>query len=422
MLCLDAFAAWLGGWRPYGAIEWIGASGLLLLSLGGLLGFAIRRWIEKRQNELLLLLAGTLAGLAIVEGGAYLLPLPNVREAFFHTRGPNLHHRITPNAADIFGIEGVSRFQTDAQGIRRAPREAAPDAMHMLAIGGSTTECVYLDDTETWPELVAQDLGNVWIGNVGISGFDTRDHLRFVRESRLLSGVHVLLVQPGINDYWRYLAAEEEVTQYDRFKVHEPAAERPAVAPAPSSPPPRAPLWTRARSIQLYHHLRRRAPDPKMREGSGGEEYRIRREMRRAAEKTGTLPDLTRGLEEYEARLRAIIEACRERGVTPVFLTQPVLWSDRPTELTESRCWFGWLPNGHYLTLPALRSGMDAYNARLLALCRELNVTCVDLAAMQGVEAYFYDDCHFTEAGARAVADATARTLRESGVLKPPAD
>jgi hypothetical protein len=54
---------------------------------------------------------------------------------------------------------------------------------------------------------------------------------------------------------------------------------------------------------------------------------------------------------------------------------------------------------------------MDRFNERLLEICAELGVEVVDLSSMNAVEAYFYDDCHFTEAGAREVARLVHRYL-----------
>jgi hypothetical protein len=106
-----------------------------------------------------------------------------------------------------------------------------------------------------------------------------------------------------------------------------------------------------------------------------------------------------------------MIERTREAGVRPIFLTQPVLWSESPSERTERLVWFGYVEDQGYLTVPLLRKGMDRFNERLLEICAELGVEVVDLSSMNAVEAYFYDDCHFTEAGAREVARLVHRHL-----------
>ena len=412
----DTGTGLVAGWRPFGSVEHAAlllmlVFSFLLLSLAAFGG--VRRALALRGREWLLLVV--LCGLAwaLIE-----LSADRIDRAFrpgtpFHTRGQNLRQLFHPLAEYLPGIQGPSHYTTGSDGIR-AEAPPGPEAhTRVLCLGGSSTECVYLDDGKTWPARLMQQLNEggqkVWVGNVGISGFDTRDHLRFLETSPLLQGVQGVVAQTGINDLWRFLAKEEGQTRYDRF------SEGAETATAVARPPKLwMPLWTRSRVIQLYHDLRRSPPRPEFVEGPGGEEYRIRRERRAAAKIVDTPPDLSRGLEEYHARVGAMIAACRKRGLWIVFSTQPVLWGeDLPPDLAH-RCWFGWLENGEYLALGALRAAMDRYNKTLQAACAAEGVPCVDLSGMNGRGEFFYDDCHFTEAGAAEAARciAAAVTLR----------
>jgi lysophospholipase L1-like esterase len=405
---LDTLRAAAAGWRPEGAIETLGLvallSGAALLAAVGAVPRA-RRAAARRAPELLLLIAAMGLGLAALEWAAARVE-PGLRPAPpFHTRGALREEIFHADPEALPGLRGASRYTTLASGVRAA-REPAPGEPRALCIGGSTTECVYLDDSATWPALLGDATG-WWVGNVGISGFDTRDHLRFARESPLLAGVGVLVIQAGINDLWRALAGEEETTRWDRFE--------PATGAGDSPPAPRpAPLWARSRLAQLWHTLRAAPPAPLRREGVGGLEYRIRRERRAAAVVTGTLPPLDAALAGYRDRLHALVAACRARGVTPVLSTQAVLWDAHLPPEAAARCWFGWLPDGRYLALGALREAMDAYNAATIAVARETGTICVDLADLHGNPDYFYDDCHFTPAGAREVARRVAGAMPDA--------
>jgi hypothetical protein len=63
----------------------------------------------------------------------------------------------------------------------------------------------------------------------------------------------------------------------------------------------------------------------------------------------------------------------------------------------------------------ALAEGMNLYNQRLLRVCRDRSLECVDLEQALPKEArIFYDDAHFTEAGARLVAKVFAQYLRST--------
>ncbi len=407
---LDTLAAAAFGWRPVGTIERLGvfalATACAVFALCVVLR-PLRGAIVNHARELLLFALVCIACWLAAEAAAHHLERGLRPPRLFHTRGANLHQVFTPVPEYLPGIEGVSVYTTGPFGVRASGPPAPRHTRRILCVGGSTTECTYLDDAETWPALLMHCLndgrdGAWWVGSIGVSGFDTRDHLRFLEESALPGqlGIDAVVLQVGINDLWRYLAGEEERIAYNRFQEAGPSREATARPPQAT----RTPLWTHSRLIQLYHTLRQRPPAPETVEGEGGLEYRIRRQKRQEAGTATQLPDLARGLGEYGARLRRIIETCRARGIRPVFTTQPVLWAEELSTEAAERCWFGWLEDGRYLTLPLLRRAMEAYNDTLRAVCDELQAPLADLAFMHGNPDYFYDDCHFTEAGARVAA------------------
>lgn len=421
LLAADTLVSLAAGWRPYGSIEALGLLGIALtngFAIVAILIPTIRTRLTRRAPEAALLLFSAVIAWALLEFGAHTIEKRLNTDREFHTRGPNVTMVFKPHPDLFMGITGESVYTTDRRGIR-APYP--PDQKHstrILCIGGSTTECTYLDNGETWPALLMKELnggredGPVWVGNVGVSGYATWQHLAFVEQSPLLSDVNLVVLQPGINDLWRSIAGEEDQIRYDRF---EPNAPRESPAPSEENPvETRAPLWTQSRVIQLWHTLRQPDPPAHHVEGVMGEEYFIRRDMRRKAEHTDALPDVSGKIAAYRARIRGIIDACRDRGVKAVFTTQPVLWRDDLTDDLKDRLWFGWTPDGQYLTVPRLRETIDQYNKALREVCNEAGVTVVDLDPISGTAEYFYDDCHFTEAGARAVADRVAPVVRDA--------
>lgn len=417
LLALDTAAGFASGWRPEGAIE-RGALGLLLVALALLAFPVVRRILIASSAEAALLVLSCALAWGAAEVGAHVVNARLVVGSAFHTRGPHLRRTLIPRGEELPGITGPSTFTTDGRGIR-APFPPGPDhRVRWLCIGGSTTECVGLDDGETWPALLMDEVGrqDLWVGNVGISGFSTPEHARFLKTSPLLAGVDGVVLQIGINDLWRYLAEEEEETWRGRFLAGGEKRLEPVAAEGKPNRAHWRPLWSRSRVVQLYHSLRVRAAlataaRPEEREGLGGEEYRLRRAKRAAATITDSLPPLEDGVSAYGGRIDALIELARERRLKVIFTTQPVLWDVNLSDELAGRCWFGWLPDGRYLSIRALREAMDAYNTELLRRTRAAGVPCVELSPMNGNGEYFYDDCHFTEAGAREVARRVAALL-----------
>ena len=412
----DSLAAWSFGWRPEGAFE---SAGLVIAVLAPVIlgGLVMSADLRRRAPTLLLLLAACLLAVALLETGAHGINERVAVRRNFHTRGPNIAARIPADPSLLPGISGPARFTTDRLGIR-APASAESTQPRWLAVGGSTTECVYLDDEKTWPwrlsQLLRERLGAdaPWIGNAGISGFDTRQHLRLLEEGTLLRGVEGVILQPGINDLWRFAANEEEMAVRGRFgdglKIRMPRLE---LEPPPSEA--YRPLWARSRTVALLRTLRAlrdpyRAAAP---EGEGGREYVTRRKARAEAAIVEESPDWERGAAEYAERLRRLIGAARARGLTIVFVSQPVLWGkDMPPEAVE-RCWLGWRQDWKYWSLNSLAEGMARYNAALKEVCEEEDIPLVNADSMNGNLSWFYDDCHYIEAGAEALARLAAPVM-----------
>ena len=63
----------------------------------------------------------------------------------------------------------------------------------------------------------------------------------------------------------------------------------------------------------------------------------------------------------------------------------------------------GALEEGRFLTETRLREAIELYNRTLREYCQQHQIGCIDLAAMDGQETFFYDDCHFNEAGSQMV-------------------
>ena len=124
------------------------------------------------------LAVGVLVAVAVAEGA---LRVASTRISY-DVIGAGLERRSNPAAGAMPGIEGPSLYSTNAIGVRGDPY--APEGrFNLLAIGGSATQCKYLDDSEAWPYLVQRKLNGegrevrVWVGNIGRSGHGLVEHL-----------------------------------------------------------------------------------------------------------------------------------------------------------------------------------------------------------------------------------------------------
>jgi len=390
LLLLDTLAALTRGWRPITFLDRVVV--LLILACVALTGLAltitkVRHWLGRRRAQLTLLTISFVMIWFLAELGAGLFLQLEIHK-FFHRHKPQTRSVFEPQLEVIPGIYGRSVYTVNSLGLRGPEASQNGQVYRILCIGGSTTECVYLDDTETSPSLLMQALNRsrsrrVWVGNAGKSAYSTIQHLDFIESWDLVPKMDCLILLVGVND----MQLPREFRGNYRLK----------------------PVWSHSRLIQLvrFAYYTRPTSDNLNREDTLGASYAKRRKARQAGIQRHAIPatDLERGLSAYQQRLRRIVNFARTHHLRLIFMTQPTLWDRNLSPHGRSMLWSGRLPGSdEYLTVEAARSVLDQYNGALEAICHETGVECVDSSSMNGHEDFFYDDSHFTEAGAREVA------------------
>ena len=377
------------------------------------------------RARLLLLSAGLVLGLLLVEGILRWVPVRG-----YFVWAPEQRQVFEPRAEIMPGVSGKSRFITNAQGMRGRSLSTA-DRFRILTVGGSTTECLYLDQTESWPWLLQESLSSrwegdpVWVGNVGRSGHHSGHHV--LQIEKLLDrtpSIDLVVSMVGVNDLLRVLvkrdgkgthevgAAQSERALLDQaFAVHPGAASE-------SRFYERTEIWQRLRNLR-----RRLAPDhdEEMVQDMDGSVYERWRRLRREAPRIRhALPDLSSALGEYAVNLERIVDRAQERDTRIVLVTQPSLWRGDLSPALEGLLWMGVVELGReYYSAAALEEALDRYNATLLEVCGRRGIPCVDLASvLPKDETVFYDDVHFNESGARQVARVLTKDLLARGLVE----
>jgi lysophospholipase L1-like esterase len=293
-----------------------------------------------------------------------------------------------------------------------------------------------LDQSKTWPSLLAQALGatadgrRVWVGNLGRAGFNSRDHLgamRFVVDQYEPDAIVMLAGGNDMVDRIIQGGAYDPHFVDDEQRYRDWLMSRFVMRPLSAWSGPfyrRTAIWQLAKWVNSLLFGRRQLLMDS--EGKWLAEARSYRQQMR--DRVDGLPSLDDGLEEYARNLRAISEEARKRPVRLVLLTQPTLWKSDMPPAEDKLLYYGFAPgpSGRQLEWPwwknsdtilyspgALRSAMDSYNRRLLKTCSEVQAECFDLASrLPQTTDVLFDDMHYTERGARQFADAVASYLK----------
>jgi lysophospholipase L1-like esterase len=346
----------------------------------------------------------------------------------YHMWPPGLRRVFTPLPTVMPGITGPSQYVINQDGMRGDPLPH-DDTYKILAIGGSTTECVYLDETEAWPYLLQQSLAKkykVWVGNAGRSGLNTQSHIvQLTHLTQQYGGIDAVIMLIGVNDFMQRLAKGVKYQPFLGIDTLSPSDYEILMSqtfftwPGADNREPffkRLALYRVARELQ-YRYLTL-TPKRLMQDidGSVYDVWRVNR--RQASSITLHLPDLSSALEEYRRNIKTLAKIAAQRSLRLVLATQPYLWRADLSEREQALLWLGGVgryqeePGHEYYAIDALADGMGRYNRMLLELCSTEGLECIDLEKeMPKNTTMFFDDVHFTEAGARHVAQVISQYL-----------
>lgn len=338
---------------------------------------------------------------------------------------------LSPIEEAVPGVSSEARYATSSIGIR-GDEMADADGYRILAIGGSTTQNTYLDQTKTWTLAVGDRLNQLdgapatWAGDVGRSGHTARSHvLQLERLVPELPRIDAVVMLVGVNDLTNALrmgwAYERPAPLTDPTALE--AQVRVAFLQVPGGLHERetqygdegVPFFKRTAVYQLLRLVRNNVRDSRggtQQDLFGSTYVRWRDHRAQASALHDSLPDLAGATAEYRSHLTRIARSANELDVRLIFVTQPTLWREDLSKEDAALLWLGGIgdfqgvPGMEYFTPAALAEAMDAYNEVLLDVCRTEAVECFDLAAaLPKTTDVFYDDVHFTEAGAEQVTD-----------------
>ena len=283
----------------------------------------------------------------------------------------------------------------------RGPEPPADFAEHLtiVTVGGSTTECFYLSDGETWPAIVEGSLKDafpkIWLNNAGLDGHSTFGHLILMQDyvSRLRPKVVLFLI--GINDLFA-----DSPRSYDRM-------DRNPVIGA---------LANHSELVALVVNMMRYSRTAGLKSlGAMPKPINLKVPEHRdvsAEEEHALLDGQQPLLKEYESRLSRLMTLTRESGITPVLITQPALFGDAIDDVTHADLSRVSIEIYRQMSGHTAWKMLESYNDVTRKIGQAQNTQVIDLAhQLPKSSRFFYDYLHFGKEGAEAVAKIVARNL-----------
>jgi lysophospholipase L1-like esterase len=316
-------------------------------------------------------------------------------------------------------------WRTGARGELLGPPAAGGKQLVYL-LGGSTTECEFIDEGKRWPGLL--DVGHVI--NFGVSGNSTVDsyfNLKF-----LLAGTYPrpdrIVVMEAINDIGFWDAMEPERWR----QLHGERASNSAESIAYWNNLPWVDRYLYAGAFVHLHHksiVNKLLP----RAEPGSFSTSVLEGVRRKVVREGSVPliskkmldkfykdSLPRFLTDRARVLELLVHLANSNGIKVTFLTQPnSLRSDyHPQHDIDLR-----LPTqiyGHRLSLDDTARILRAVNSNTVRTAQDLGAEVFDMAdAFEKLDPtpLFYDEVHLTAEGAKVFAFILNTYFRELNLI-----
>ena len=274
------------------------------------------------------------------------------------------------------------------------------DALTVIAVGGSTTECFFLSETDAWPAQVERKLSDrfkpLWLNNAGLDGHSTFGHLQLMRQ--YITGLHPKLVTilAGVNDMF-----VDEPNGYDKAPVQSTLS---ALARYSEVAALAMTVWRHEQAVQIRDLGAMPRPI-----NLHDTVYHTLENSEAAAQSAPVRPGEEARVNGYRRRLEELVDLARANRIEPILITQPALFGPAIDDVTGVDLATITTEFDETLSGAHAWASLERFNDAMRDVARQRSVALVDLAhLMPKSSRYYYDFFHFSKSGAAKVADIVA--------------
>lgn len=374
----------------------------------------------KRLAKPLLLIVTSLACLALLEFAfrriapiqdpyaELKVPRPEINQ-YIRSQFPKNLRFVTEPEDGLPGVKGPNVFTTNNMGFRgdelMMPKPA--NEFRIFMVGGSTTECLYLDDANAVTKVLQNDLNQHPLNNLtfkvynaGKSGDAIDDHLSMIGHRIVHLQPDMIILFAGINDLTR------SINNFDYLHYVEPG------------PPDRFRylryLATESQIVRRLYYLFNRT---KPRVTQVFQEIHYHSQIRENVRLCDSLPlSNERPRIDQNAflnNLKTIAGVAQAHGIKLVLMTQQTTWTGPATSGLKEWHWILCRSGTRYRE-DFMQEALTALNDQTRQVAQQYSLPLYDLAGtMPKSRDLFYDDVHFNDRGAREAALELATLIRE---------
>jgi len=300
-------------------------------------------------------------------------------------------------------VQKPYRLRVDRQGfIMPAKIHGRPD-LSLVFLGGSTTECVYVDEDNRFPYLAGRLLERqthlkVNSYNAGRSGNNTLHCINVLVNKVVNLKPDIVVLMENINDL--------AILMYDQTYWNDHPSRSPLIEKPPA-------FKTVGQDLEQTFHLIRDLTFPnlsrELRQWFSIGSRSKKDEFHGVRGKKITI-DQDMLVREFSLNLQTFINICRAREITPVLMTQASRLTESPGPLI--RTLMRKLEVDQGITYSDFKSAFDRLNQTIREVGAKNRVLVIDLAReIPPVKENIADVAHFNDQGSKLVAGRIAAAL-----------
>jgi lysophospholipase L1-like esterase len=313
---------------------------------------------------------------------------------------------IYPTDEDLYNAELLERkkylLRVDKNGYIM-PSQIHPEAdLNLVFLGGSTTECLYMDEKERFPYLVGRLIENelhlkVNSYNSGKAGNNSLHSIDILLNKVMYINPDIVIMMHNINDLIILLF---EKSYWNDNKYKSPIIE---VEP------------TIGNNLGQSFVILRDSLVPNISRAIGGiyDQFFAKERKTEFPAIRGQKIEIRKSqlLQDFAANLQIFIDICQHRRIIPVLITMANRFSEDPDPFIASK--MQRLEIEHDISYKEFKEIFDLFNEQIRTVGKANNVLVIDLAnKIPQEKIYLYDTVHLTPLGSNLVSRQIFQELR----------
>jgi len=350
-------------------------------------------------------------------------PIPDPYEAFktpshyIPSQFPK-HFRLVIEAEEgLPGVQGKNVFSTNNMGFRGddLARPKPDQEVRIFLVGGSTTECMNLDDSQALNQVLQDELTrsiphgtSVKVYNAGKAGDRSYDHVAMIVHRIVHLQPDLIVVFAGFND----LNASIKNADYLHYRAngYEVKLALPMLVKLLGTE-----FELGKRLYYLLGSLTGKTDKQIFEEIPVKTNYWEKVKVRMSVPISNTIPRTD--LVAYRNNLTTIAGVARVHGVRLVFMTQPSSWNSSIDPSIKNWHWMLHRAGTTY-SETAMETALTSFNKVMGEVAAEQGIPLVDLVnSIPKSTEFFIDDVHFNVKGAHAVGTQVASFILSKGLI-----